>query len=162
MNADCKKPISSKTERNIDKNHANHGIGFYIAIMIVVIIPPIIIGLAMNNSTKPPVYSISGRTFSISTEFGKKVDLSNIKSVQLKNNPPKIGSKLNGLGLGNTYKGEYSSDIGDITLYVNTDITQYVYIETTSGLIILNDQSVAKTQALYNELNMDINNKQNE
>lgn len=128
-----KKPISSEGERNINKNYANHGNGFYIIIMIVVLIPPIIIGLAMNNSAKPPVYSISGSTFSISTEFGQKVNLSHIISVQLKNNPPKIGSKLNGLGLGNVYKGEYSTDLGDAALYVNTDIPQYVYIETTSG-----------------------------
>ncbi|HWP96081.1 MAG TPA: hypothetical protein VN426_04460 [Syntrophomonadaceae bacterium] len=110
-------------------------------------------------TSKPPVYSISGRTLSISTQFGQKVNFSDINNIQLKDSLPGNLNKTDGLGIGTVLKGKFSSDIGNISVYVNTAIPQFIYIGTTSGLIIVNDQSVAKTQALYNELNTDINNK---
>lgn len=136
----------------------SRSIGFYIAIISFVALP-IIIGLLMINMNKPPEYSISGETFYISTAFGQNVKLSDIESVQLKNELPQIGSKINGLGIGSIYKGQFSSGIGVISLYVDTDIPQYVYVKTASKMIIFNYQSIEKTQDIFNKLNTEINNK---
>ena len=154
----CLKPVldNEETDSTIDKgkgsflnNKTMIDIGFVIVVALIV-------GISMYFSSKPPVYSISNGTLVISTQYGKNVNLSEIQSVQLKNDLPLIQSKINGLGLGSIQKGRFSSDIGNVTLYIDTSNPPFIYIKTTSELIILNDQSKSKTEALFNELNSDI------
>lgn len=132
-------------------NNNKNMIGIGLAIIIV-----LLVGISMYFSSKPPVYAISNGTLAISTQYGKNVDFSEIKSVQLKADLPVIQSKINGLGLGSIQKGKFSSDIGNVTLYIDTSKPPFIYIKTTSELIILNDQSESKTKALFDELNSDI------
>ncbi|ODA42282.1 hypothetical protein [Desulfosporosinus sp. BG] len=101
-------------------------------------------------------YITVSNAFCIDKKVGHTVDLSEIKSVQLKADLPVIQSKINGLGLGSIQKGKFSSDIGNVTLYIDTSKPPFIYIKTTSELIILNDQSESKTEALFDELNSDI------
>ncbi|WP_088225764.1 hypothetical protein [Desulfosporosinus sp. FKB] len=83
--------------------------------------------------------------------------LADIQNIQLKNDLPVIKSKINGFdGVGSILKGEFSSDIGNVTLYVDTSKPPFIYIKTSSELIILNGQSKSKTETLFNELNSDI------
>lgn len=127
------------------------GIGIGLAIIVA-----LLVGISMYFSSKPPVYSISNGTLVISTQFGENVNLLEVQSVQLKNDLPVIQSKINGLGLGSIEKGKFSSDIGNVTLYIDTSKPPFIYIKTTSELIILNDQSKSETEALFDELNSDI------
>ncbi|WP_041276039.1 hypothetical protein [Desulfosporosinus acidiphilus] len=132
--------------------------------ILVVIIPmitvTILVGMLMYLSSKPPVYTISNGTLDISTIYGENVNIKEIQSVQLKNELPVIISKINGLdGFGSTRKGEFSSDIGNVTLYIDTTKPPFIYIKTPSELIILNNQSKSKTEALFNELNSDTKNE---
>ncbi|MHB8127318.1 MAG: DUF3784 domain-containing protein [Desulfitobacteriaceae bacterium] len=120
------------------------------------IIVALIVGISMYFSSKPPVYSISNGTLVISTQYGKNVNLSEIQNVQLKNDLPVIQSKINGLGLGSIQKGKFSSDIGNVTFYIDTSKPPFIYMKTISELIILNDQSKSKTEALFTELNSNI------
>lgn len=156
----CLKPDSDNEETDliIDKGKGSLldiktmiGIGFAIIVFLLV-------GVSMYFSSKPPVYTISNGTLIISTQFGEKVNLSEIQSVQLKDDLPVIESKINGLGLGSIRKGKFSSDIGNVTLYIDSSKPPFIYIKTTSELIILNDQSKSKTETLFNELNLDIKN----
>jgi len=124
--------------------------------IVLAIIVALLVGISMYFSSKPPVYSISDGTLVISTQFGENVNLLDVQSVQLKNDLPVIQSKINGLGLGAIEKGKFSSDIGKVTLYIDTSKPPFIYIKTTSELIILNDQSKLKTEALFDELNSDI------
>jgi len=154
----CLKPDSDNEETDLIIDREK-GSWFNIKTMIVigfVIVVALIVGISMYFSSKPPVYSISNGTLVISTQFGENVNLSEIQSVQLKNDLPVIQSKINGLGLGSIQKGKFSSGIGNVTLYIDSSKPPYIYIKTTSELIILNDQSNSKTEALFNELNSDI------
>jgi hypothetical protein len=157
-NKHCLKPDSDNEETDliIDKgkgsmldNKSMIGIGFAIIVFLLV-------GVSMYFSSKPPVYTVSNGTLIISTQFGEKVNLSEIQSVQLKDDLPVIESKINGLGLGSIQKGKFSSDIGNVTLYIDSSKPPFIYINTTSELIILNDQSKSKTEKFFNELNLDI------
>ena len=122
------------------------GVGIAAVVFLIVI-------LSMNNSKKPPVYTLDNGSFTISTDFGETVKLSDIKSVALKNDLPAIGTKLNGLGVGSVLKGEFSTSAGDAMVYLDTSKPPFIYLTIASGLILLNDQTEAKTQALYEELN---------
>lgn len=154
----CLKPDSDNEETDlmIDKGKGSFlniktmiGIGFAIIVFLLV-------GVSMYFSSKPPVYTFSNATLIITTQFGEKVNLAEIQSVQLKDDLPVIESKINGLGLGYIQKGKFSSDIGNVTLYIDSSKPPFIYIKTTSELIILNDQSKSKTETLFNELNLDI------
>lgn len=159
MNKYCQKPVSEddKPNTNSEKGHwQNNNTKILTGIGIVVIVG-IITAISMFYSSKPPVYSVNDGTFIISTEFGQKINLSEIKNVQLKNDLlPANLSKVNGLGLGTILKGKFTSNIGDVTVYIDSSIPPYIYINTTSGLIILNEQSKTKTQTLFGELNSNI------
>lgn len=154
----CLKPDPDRevTDLIIDKRKSSLldkrtmiGVGFAIIVALLV-------GISMYFSSKPPVYVISNGTLVISTQYGQGVNLSEIRSVKLKNDLPVIQSKINGLGLGSIEKGKFSSDIGNVTLYIDTSKPPFIYINTASELIILNDQSKSKTEALFNKLNSDI------
>lgn len=153
MNKYCLKPVSEdeKLETGPRQNNSKMMIGIGFAIIVA-----LLVGISMYFSSKPPVYAISNGTLVISTQYGKNVNLLEIKSVQLKNDLPVIQSRINGLGLGSIQKGKFSSDIGNVTLYIDTSKPPFIYIKTTSELIILNDQSKSKTEALFDELNSDI------
>lgn len=158
MNKYCQKPVSEddKPNTNLEKGHwQNNNTKMLTGIGIVVIVG-IITAISMFYSSKPPVYSVNDGTFIISTEFGQKINLSDIKSVQLKNDLPANLSKVYGLDLGTIFKGKFTSNIGDVTVYIDSSIPPFVYINTTTGLIILNDQSKTKTQTLFGELNSNI------
>jgi hypothetical protein len=124
-----------------------------VAIAVIALIMVLIVSL---NGSKPTVYSINNDIFKISTAYGKSIKLSDIKSIQLKNDLPSNLSRVDGYGFSTIVKGKCTSDIGNVTVYIDTSKPPYIYISTTSGLVILNDQSKLKTQSLYEKLNSDI------
>ncbi|MEI6101333.1 MAG: DUF3784 domain-containing protein [Eubacteriales bacterium] len=146
MNTKCKKADGAYEKSTNTPNQKNK-----IRIIIAVIVVAVVFG-SMVYTNQATVYLIKNGTFEISTMFGETINLSDINSMQIKSELPTIKEKINGAGLGNILKGEFSSDSGNIMLFVDTSIKSYIYINTKSGLIILNDQSVNKTQDLYNEL----------
>jgi hypothetical protein len=153
----CLKPDSNKEKNDsiIDREKSSWlDIKTMIAIGSVIILA-LIVGISMYFSSKPPIYSVNNGTLVISTQFGKNVNLSDIQSIQLKNDLPVIKSRINGLGLGSIQKGKFLSDIGNVTLYIDSSKPPFIYIKTTSELIIINDQSNSKTEALFTKLNSD-------
>jgi flagellar basal body-associated protein FliL len=104
---------------------------------------------------RPPVYTVSMEdgTFSIESMYGLDVALSDIKSVELKTELPGNLSRTNGYGgFGSVLKGHCSSDIGPVTVFLDTAVPPFIYLTTTDGNLILNTDTEEKTSVLYNEL----------
>ncbi|UOO38686.1 hypothetical protein IZU99_05430 [Oscillospiraceae bacterium CM] len=130
--------------------------------MIVLIIVSIFILLTVGGSValvvyggSAPVYSISStdRTFTIKSMYGKTLNLADIKSVDLKETLPGNLKRTNGYGgAGTVTKGYCSSDIGDVLVFVDSSISQYIYLTTTTEIIIFNNHDIVQTKALYDEL----------
>lgn len=116
------------------------------AIGLLVILAVTLIG------NRPPNYSIKDGSFAISTDYGETIRLSDIKQIELKSELPSNLSRTDGYGFGTIIKGKCSSGIGNVTVYLDTSVTPYVYLTTSSGTVILNDQTAEKTRALYKEL----------
>jgi hypothetical protein len=114
-----------------------------------------IIIVSIINSGRPPVFTVGGGILKISTDFGETVNLSDIQEVELKPNLPDNLIKTDGLGLESVLKGEFQSGGEEMKVYVDASKPPFIYINTTNGLIIINDQTKAETQALYNELESD-------
>lgn len=111
------------------------------------------------KGSQPTVYSIENGNFVISTEYGQTIKLSNIKGIEVKDGLPANLSRTNGYGIGNILKGHCSSNIGNVDVYVDTSKPPFLYLSTTSGVVIINGQSKAETQALYDKLNSAIGKK---
>ena len=103
-------------------------------------------------SAKPPVCTVSGGTLKISGIYGETVKLSDITGIQLKDSPPANLSKVNGSDFGSRLKGRFSSSSGDVTLFIDTSKPNFIWLDTSKGLIVLNDQTKTGTQALYDKL----------
>lgn len=147
MNTKCKKTDYASEKAADAPNRKN----VKISVIIAVIVVAVVIGL-MVYSNQPTAYSIKNGTFEISTMFGETINLSDINSVQLKSELPSVSERVNGSAIGNMLKGEFSSNLGNVMLFIDSSINSYIYINTNAGFVIINDQSVSKTQDLYNEL----------
>ena len=101
---------------------------------------------------KPPVYAVANGVFSIDSSYGQEIKLSDIRSVELKTEVPGNLRRTNGYGLGSVIKGKCSSDLGDLTVYLDTSKPPFIYLDTASGLVVLNDQTAEKTNALFEDL----------
>lgn len=160
MNKCCLKSVSGDEKPDIDTGKGfwpnNKPKSMIIGIGLVIVIG-VITAIFMVNSGKPPVYSLNNGILDISTEFGQKIDLADIKSIQMKNELPAGLNKVNSLGLGTVLKGKFTSDSGDVTVYADSSKPPFIYIATPSGLIILNDQSPAKTRTLFDKINSAVN-----
>jgi hypothetical protein len=135
-----------------NKRNAAFIIVIGLAILAGISVPSILI----YRSSLPPVFSVSGGVLKISTDFGETVSLSDIEKVRLENNMPGGLSKTNGLDLGSILRGEFQAGGNEMNVYVDTSKPPFIYIDTANGLVIINDQTKSKTQALYDELNSKI------
>ncbi len=114
---------------------------------------------------RPPVYTVSAEdnTFSIESMYGLVVDLPDIKSVELKPDLPGNLSRTNGYGgFGSVLKGHCSSDIGPVTVFLDTAVPPFIYLTTADGNLILNTDSEQETRALYDELSAAVTAPQGE
>ena len=112
----------------------------------------IFVAVLFLGGSKPVAYTLGDGVLDISTNYGQTVKLSDITAVELKNDLPSNLRRTNGYGLGTVVRGACSSDSGDVTVYIDTAVPPFIYLTTSSGLIILNDETAEKTQVLYDSL----------
>lgn len=116
----------------------------------------LLVSIELSASSNPPVFTINDGVLNISTTYGEDVNLSDIKNIELKNTMPDNLSKKSGTNMGSILKGQFKTDGNVVDVYVDASKPPFIYISTTDGLLIINDQTKLKTQALYNQLKSDI------
>jgi len=112
----------------------------------------LIAGLAIIIGSKPPVYTVSDTNMKISGMYGRTIALSDIVSVRLDNKLPPNLLRWNGFAFRSILKGNFASRGTTMKLFVDASKPPFIYLDTSRGLVILNDQSADKTKALYQEL----------
>lgn len=124
-----------------------------IAGICIVVLPVILlVSITLYQASQPPVFTVNDSTLKISSAYGETISRNGIKSLQLKDSLPEKLSKTCGSDFGSILKGKFNADGKEAEVYLDAAKPPFLYIETTDGLIILNDQSKAKTEALYHEL----------
>ena len=104
---------------------------------------------------REPVYTVSAESgvFTIESMYGLTVNLLDIESIELKAQLPGDLSRTNGYGgAGSILKGHCSSDIGPVTVFLDTSVPPFIYLITADVTLILNTSSEAETRALYDKL----------
>ena len=122
--------------------------GICIATLPVVLV----VGTVLYQASQPSVFTVSDNALKVSSSFGETIRLSDIKGLQIRDSLPKELSKISGSDFGSILKGKFKVDGRDAELFLNAAKPPFLYIETTGGLTILNDQDQVKTELLYNKL----------
>jgi len=141
---------SVKTSRVEPKNRSKL-IALISGLAVLVLAAGFVVYLVVG-SERPPVYTINDTTLKISAQFGESVPLSDITGVGLSSVMPGNLLKTDGAAIGTVLRGTFQSDSGSVKIYVDTSKPPFIYITTKNGLVIINDQTAEKTQALYREL----------
>lgn len=126
-------------------------------IIVAVVVSAVMVGtvILVINGGSAVVYTVSadGKEFNIDSMYGRTINVSDIKDVELKTYLPDKLSRTNGYGgFGPVLKGYCSSDIGPILVFVTTDKSAFIYMTTTTDVIILSDESDEQTNQLYEKL----------
>lgn len=128
----------------------------YLLGIVIALVALTFVFILTRSGNKEPVYSIDNGVLQISSMYGQKINLSDIQSVQLKYDPPANLKRVNGYGFGSIVKGKCSSDLGAVTVFIDTSKPPYIYLMTSEGLVVLNDKSAADTQSFYEKLNSSV------
>jgi len=87
--------------------------------------------------------------------FSFKIDLDQIKSLEIIEDEINVGMKIFGAGLGNTLKGIFDVEYyGKTTLYINKkSLDYYIFIKTEENKVyMLNESTKEETKELYNKI----------
>ncbi len=121
----------------------------------VIFTPVILIGVAvvLILSAKPATYTIENSVLNISGMYGQKIQLDDIKSIELRETLPEIIMRTNGSALGTKLKGNFKlSEIGKAKLFLDKSKPPFIYVETGTGIIIFNTNDSSQTKEFYEEL----------
>lgn len=111
------------------------------------------VGVLLYLSAKPAEYSVKEDHLGISGLYGEDIEFKNINALTLEEQIPKILSKSNGSSLGSKKKGYFRlEDVGKAKLFLESDRPPFIFIDTGSGLRIVNTGEKAQTEKLYTEL----------
>ena len=108
--------------------------------------------LMLLKGSQPPAYAIVDGTLEITSQYGTRIPLADIRKIERLDVMPALLAKKNGFDMDAVRKGLFRTADGDATLFVNLDKPPFLRLTTTSGVFILNDETPEKTDALYHAL----------
>ena len=107
----------------------------------------------VNGTKKETEVIIQGNQIVFTGQYGVTDDLKEITDIQLKNDIPAIGMKVNGAGLGEIKKGDYEVEgLGTCRLFIHTEKSPFIYMMVDGKFTIINFKDSTKTMAIYEEL----------
>lgn len=111
----------------------------------------------ISYGERAPVYTVSpsDETLTIDSMYGVTIALDTVESVELKDALPEGISRTNGYGgIGSTLKGNCKSDIGKLLVFLDIDVSPFIYLTTSGSEItyIFNSGNPDATKSLYEEL----------
>ena len=120
--------------------------------LVIMVVTLVGVGYLLISSSKPTVYTVSDTSLEISGLYGETIALSDVVNIKLDNNLPPNLLRTNGSALGSSLKGNFQSNGTKLKIFVDSSKPPFIYLYTSDRVIIINDQSADKTQALYQEL----------
>jgi len=127
-------------------------VGSVVAFLVIVSIG---ISILLFKSSQQAEYNIRDGQLDILGMYGQEIEINNIKNLKMLDTIPEIIFKTNGSALGNKYKGYFNLEgIKNATLYIDASKPPFVYIEKSSGaVVILNCKDAEETRKLFEQLN---------
>ena len=141
--------VQINTDKLFEKRGPKTAMITGLAILIVVIGFTAYVLIA---SGRQPVYTVSDTSLKISGMYGETFIISDIQYMELEDDLPIGLIRTNGAALGNMLKGNFESNGTKMKIFVDASKPPFIFLNTSKGMVILNEQSSDKTEALYQEL----------
>ena len=103
-------------------------------------------------SFRPTRISVGEEAIKISGMYGREIPFSDIVSVDLLEEMPRIVSRINGSDTGNRLKGHFRLKGGEKCILFIVRKAPYIEMRTTDALYYLNDNDREKTETLYRQI----------
>jgi len=85
--------------------------------------------------------------------YGDVYTWDSIVDIKLEDTLPTIESRTNGSAIGSRLKGHFrTTELGSVLLFVDSQTPPFIYLETETGIIVLNGATEAETQTLFDKM----------
>lgn len=147
---------AQKFDGNIyDKNgKIRKGAGKQLALPLgIAVVALIFVAVLMLFSSKSTEVTILEEGMQIHGMYGDVYTWESIETVELIEELPTIEMRTNGSALGSKLKGHFKTkELGSVKLFVNTQKSPYIYLETDAGITIFNFDNGDETKKIYEEI----------
>lgn len=141
----------NSVEKQMHKVSAKSSI---IGIVILLGVVAASVFMFVNGTLKETEVIIQDNQIIFKGQYGVTDGLKEVTDVQLKNDIPAIGMKVNGAGLGEIMKGDFKVEgLGTCRLFVHSEKGPFIYMMVDGKYTIINFKDSAKTKAMYDEIN---------
>ncbi|PKR77276.1 hypothetical protein CEY16_11095 [Halalkalibacillus sediminis] len=117
----------------------------------------VFIGVAVLTyvGLKDPVVTIDDESFEVSGVYGVEWELEEVEEVQLLDELPEVIARTNGFAFSGVLKGNFllEKPYGGGKLFVRTESSPYLYVESQEEYLIVNHKSKEITEGWFDELN---------
>lgn len=143
-------PLSAGEETNLDTQRRR----FSRVATVTTVISVLVITAVMFVTMQPPDVTVTADSYTIKqSAYGETVHKSQIQSVTLEQEMPKVLARTNGFALGKSRKGWFRlEDMGKGKLFVTADQPPYVLVRHHEGLVFINYERPEDTRRLFEQL----------
>jgi hypothetical protein len=118
-----------------------------------VVITIIFVAFLMFFSSQETKVTFHEEGLQIHGMYGDIYNWESIETVKLMEELPTIEMRTNGSALGSNLKGHFrTTELDSVKLFVNTQKSLYIYLETDEGVIIFNMKNEDETQEVFEEI----------
>lgn len=120
---------------------------------IIIVIALVFVTVLMFFSSRSTKVTFTDEGMQIHGMYGEVYKWGSIASAELKEVLPEIEMRTNGSALGSNLKGHFRTrELGSVKLFVNTEKSPFIYLETDNGITIFNLDSAAEAQEIFREI----------
>jgi len=141
-----------KANRFLKGSTKKQQITTYVAMGILFIVFLFIVFM-FADSLRDNKVEVKNQTLEISGDYGTKLNLADIKSIELINELPEISFKINGFALETIKKGSFKTKDGEkVKLLINSISTPLILITTKDSKKIYYSSKETSNEEIYNQL----------
>ncbi len=128
--------------------------GVALAPVFVIGVPLLlVIGVMFYRSNQPPTAQVTAEEFIVSGNYGASVELTEITSISLVPDHPRVRRRLRGFSAGGTRRGRFRvQTLGDGFLFTRADEPPFLLIRTEDTFVLLNAETPDETRRLHEDL----------
>ncbi|HZH93289.1 MAG TPA: hypothetical protein VFD79_04235 [Tissierellaceae bacterium] len=135
------------------RRNGNKGRSWAITLMSIIFgITVLVAGILLVVVLDPDVQVVGDR-IQVSGLYKRDIHLEDVEDVSLKKELPVIQDQVNGLSIGNTLRGTFRIEGGEIsTMFVQKNTPPFIHIRTGERLFVINFRDSQETEDLYGEI----------
>lgn len=126
--------------------------------IIVTLVVIIVVGImTITGITKDNEVSFGDNYISIKGFYGIEIQKQDILNVEMTDVEPKVGMKINGMGIAGNRRGLYSTDeYGRARVYTYSSGNKFIIVETKKEYVIFNFKEDEKTEEFFDKLMLEL------